>query len=206
MKQPLRIGLTGGIGSGKSTVAKIFEVLNIPVFYADAAAKELMNSDAFLRQQLMNAFGEDTYINNALNRAHLASVVFKDAYQLERLNAIVHPATIAAAERWFAQQSLPYVIKEAALLFESGSAAGLDYIIGVSAPQHVRIQRAAKRDDISPEQVQQRIDKQIDESIKMKLCDFVIANDEQQTLLPQVLKLHKKLISLSINYQPLTTT
>ena len=196
MKQPLRVGLTGGIGSGKSTVARIFEVLGIPVFYADTVAKEMMNSDAMLRQQLISTFGEETYINNVLNRSHLASVVFNDAYQLERLNAIVHPATIAAAERWFAQQSTPYVIKEAALLFESGSAAGLDYIIGVSAPQHVRIRRTMKRDNISREQMISRIDKQIDDSIKMKLCDFVIANDEQQMLLPQVLEVHEKLVKM----------
>ncbi len=202
MKQPLRVGLTGGIGSGKSTVARIFEVLNIPVFYADAAAKEIMNSDVVLRRQLTDAFGEQTYLNNRLNREHLASVVFNNTAQLERLNAIVHPATIAAADRWFMQQTTPYVIKEAALLFESGSAAGLDYIIGVSAPQQVRIQRTMKRDNISKEQVISRIDKQVDESIKMKLCDFVIANDEQQMLLPQVLALHEKLVSLSVNYQP----
>ena len=200
MKQPLRVGLTGGIGSGKSTVARIFEVLNIPVFYADAVAKEIMNSDVVLRQQLTDAFGEQTYLNNRLNREHLASVVFNNRAQLERLNAIVHPATIAAADRWFIQQTTPYVIKEAALLFESGSAAGLDYIIGVSAPQQVRIQRTMKRDNISKEQVISRIDKQVDESIKMKLCDFVIANDEQQMLLPQVLALHEKLISLSASY------
>jgi dephospho-CoA kinase len=201
MKQPLRVGLTGGIGSGKSTVAKIFEVLNIPVFYADAAAKEVMNSDAVLRQQLLDAFGENTYIDNVLNRAHLASIVFNNTEQLEKLNAFVHPATIAAADKWFAQQTTPYVIKEAALLFESGSVAGLDYIIGVSAPQHVRIQRTMHRDGISREQVLQRIDKQVDESIKMKLCDFVVVNDEQQMLLPQVLELHRKLLSLTTKAQ-----
>lgn len=196
MKQSLRIGLTGGIGSGKSTVAKVFEILSIPVFYADAVAKEIMNSDAGLRQQLTDAFGEQIYLNDVLNRACLASIVFNDAYQLERLNAIVHPATIAAAERWFAQQATPYVIKEAALLFESGSAGGLDYIIGVSAPQAVRIQRTMKRDGISREQVIKRIDKQIDDPIKMKLCDFVVVNNEQQMLLPQVLELNRMLSGL----------
>lgn len=196
MKRPLRIGLTGGIGSGKSTVARMFEILNIPVFYADAVAKEVMNSDAVLQQQLKEAFGENTYIDNILNRPHLASIVFNNAEQLERLNALVHPATIAAAERWFVQQSTPYVIKEAALLFETGSVAELDYVIGVSSPQHMRILRTMQRDNISREQVIARMDKQVDESIKMKLCDFVVMNDEQQMLLPQVLKLHEELLAI----------
>lgn len=199
MKSSLKIGLTGGIGSGKSTVAKVFEVLGVPVFYADVAAKEMMNSNAVLRQQLMAAFGDETYANNKLNNAYLASIVFNDEAQLERLNSIVHPATIAEAERWFAEENTPYVIKEAALLFESGSASGLDYIIGVSAPQQVRIQRVMKRDKITKEQVLQRINKQMDEAEKMKLCDFVLINDEQQMLLPQVIQLHQQLLTLSTN-------
>ncbi len=199
MKQPLKVGLTGGIGSGKSTVAKVFEVLSVPVFYADAATKEMMNSDLILRQHLVAAFGEQTYINNVLNREYLASVVFNDSEQLGKLNAITHPAAIAAAERWFAQQTTPYVVKEAALLFESGSSSGLDYIIGVSAPLPVRILRTIKRDAATREQVLKRMDKQIEESIKMKLCDFVLINDEQQMLLPQVLKLHEALLNLSTN-------
>ena len=197
MKSPLRIGLTGGIGSGKSTVAKVFQVLEVPIFYADDAAKELMNNDAALRLQLIDAFGEQTYVDGALNRVYLSSIVFKDSHQLERLNAMVHPATIAAAERWFAKQTARYVIKEAALLFESGSSAELDFIIGVTAPQSLRIQRTMKRDNITREQVLQRMDKQIDETIKMKLCDFVLMNDEQQMLLPQVIKLHEDLLNIN---------
>ncbi len=197
IKSSLKIGLTGGIGSGKSTVAKVFEVLGVPVFYADEAAKEMMNNNLVLRQHLVDAFGEETYMNNVVNRTYLSSVVFNNATQLERLNAIVHPATIAEAERWFAQQTAAYVIKEAALLFESGSAAGLDYIVGVSAPQPVRIQRVMKRDNVTREQVLQRINKQINEAIKMKLCNFVLMNDGQQLLLPQVIELHKQLLNLS---------
>ena len=192
--QPVRIGLTGGIGSGKSTVAQIFEVLGIPVFYADAAAKQLMNTNEQLRAQLIKLFGEKTYENGVLNRLHLAEKVFTDAFALEQLNAVVHPITIAAAEQWFAAQTAPYVIKEAALLFEAGTAAGLDIIIGVYAPQHLRIHRAMKRDNATREQVLHRINRQIDEDIKMKLCDMVFINDEQQLLLPQVVQLHQQLL------------
>ncbi len=197
MQTPLRIGLTGGIGSGKSTVAKVFEVLGVPVFYADVVAKEMMNNNVPLRQELIAAFGEKTYANNKLNNAYLSSIVFNDATQLERLNSIVHPITIAEAGRWFAQQTTPYTIKEAALLFEAGTAKELDYIIGVSAPQEVRIQRVMKRDGITEEAVLQRMSKQIDEAEKMSLCDFVLVNDEQHMLLPQIIKLHQNLLALT---------
>jgi dephospho-CoA kinase len=194
VNRPMRIGLTGGIGSGKSTVAQIFEVLGIPVFYADIAAKQLMNKDEQLRAKLIHLFGEQTYENNLLNTRHLAAKVFTDSFALEQLNAVVHPATITAAETWFAAQSTPYVIKEAALLFEAGTAAGLDMIIGVYAPQHLRIHRAMKRDGVTREQVLHRINRQIDEEIKMKLCDVVFINDEQQLLVPQVVSFHNKLL------------
>jgi len=193
----MRIGLTGGIGSGKSTVAKIFEVLGIPVFYADTAAKQLMNKDEQLRARLIQLFGEATYENNVLNTKHLADKVFTNPFALEQLNAVVHPATIAAAAQWFAAQRTPYVIKEAALLFEAGTAGGLDMVIGVYAPQHLRIHRSMKRDGLSREQVLHRINRQIDEEIKMKLCDVVFVNDEQQLLVPQVIAFHKKLLEKS---------
>ncbi|TKK66740.1 dephospho-CoA kinase [Ilyomonas limi] len=192
--KPVRIGLTGGIGSGKSTVAQIFAVLGIPVFNADAIAKQLMSNDEQLRARLIELFGEKTYENKLLNTKHLAEKVFTDSFALEQLNAVVHPATIAAAEQWFAVQAAPYVIKEAALLFEAGTAAGLDAVIGVYAPQHLRIHRAIKRDGTTREQVLHRINRQIDEEIKMKLCDVVFINDEQQLLVPQVVHFHKQLL------------
>ncbi len=197
MQSPLRIGLTGGIGSGKSTVAKVFEVLGVPVFYADIVAKEMMNTNAALRRKLIEAFGEEVYANGAINRSYLSSIVFNDATQLERLNAIVHPVAIAEAEHWFSQQTTPYVMKEAALLFEARTAKELDYIIGVSAPQQLRIQRVMKRDSITKEEVLQRMSKQMDEAEKIKLCDFVLINDEQQMLLPQIIKLHEHLLNLA---------
>lgn len=188
----LRIGLTGGIGSGKSTVAGIFSVLGIPVFDADSASKKIMETDSGLRSAIMDAFGEAAYLHGHLNRKYLASVVFKDNHQLERLNALVHPYAIAAAETWSQQQDSPYVVKEAALFFEAGSTAGIDYMVGVYAPKHIRIKRTMHRDGISREAVLSRMQKQIQEEIKMRLCDFVITNDDQQMVIPQVLKLHAK--------------
>jgi dephospho-CoA kinase len=193
---PLRVGITGGIGSGKSTVSRIFEVLGIPVYYADAAARRLMNGDASLREAIVQEFGSEAYQGYELNRAFIANVVFNNPEKLARLNAITHPATIRDAEIWMQQQKARYVLKEAALIFESGSAAGLDYVIGVFAPEALRIQRVMQRDGISREQVKQRMDRQIEETVKMKLCDFVIRNDEQEMLIPQVLKLHEYLDSL----------
>lgn len=189
----LRIGLTGGIGSGKSTVAKIFEVLGIPVYYADDAARRLMNEDEALKKKLREHFGNETYTNGSLNRPYLSSIVFNDPVKLELLNSIVHPATIEDATNWMKQQNAPYTIKEAALIFESGSQQGLDKVIGVYTPAPLRILRAMKRDNISREDVLARMNKQIDEEIKMRLCDYVIKNDEQEMLIPQVLELHRKL-------------
>ncbi len=190
----LRVGLTGGIGSGKSTVADIFRVLGIPVFDADAATRQLMEADESLIASITKEFGEEAYSNKKLNRKYLASIVFNDVYRLEKLNAITHPAVINAAQVWMQQQKTAYVIKEAALMFESASAAGVDLVVGVFAPQHIRIKRVMDRDAVSRQDVLARIDKQIDEGIKMKLCDHILVNDEQQLLIPQVLHLHEKFI------------
>jgi len=197
----LKIGITGGIGSGKSIVSNIFKVLGIAVFDADFAAKQIMNENKIVQQHLIDAFGESVFLNNELNKKYLANIVFNDAYQLEKLNAIVHPATIEAGNQWVKQQKSIYILKEAALLFESGSAADLDYIIGVYAPKIVRIKRVMQRDNANEQAVINRMNKQIDENLKMKLCDFVIINDEQQLLIPQVMALHKifveKVIAIS---------
>lgn len=192
---PLKVGITGGIGSGKSTVAKIFELLNVPVYYADAASKRLYHTDKELMANLKKHFGEDIYTAEQLNRSKLAAIVFNDKAKLERLNSLVHPPTIRDAEEWIKKQTAPYVIKEAALLFESGSVAGLDYVIGVYAPVHIRIKRTMDRDGITRDEVISRMNKQIDEDIKMKLCDFVINNNEQELVIPQVLSLHQKFLN-----------
>ena len=193
----LRIGLTGGIGSGKSTIARMFEVLGVPVYYADKASKKLYNTDKELMAALKQHFGEDIYIDGEINKTRLAEIVFNDEKKLALLNSLVHPPTIRDAEKWMSKQNSPYVVKEAALLFESGSVASLDYVIGVKAPVALRIKRVMDRDGVTREEVMRRINRQIDEEIKMKLCDFIIQNNEQQLVIPQVLSLHQKLASLS---------
>lgn len=192
----LRVGITGGIGSGKSTIAQIFEVLGIPVSYADREAKRIMNEDTDLRQQIINQFGPAAYQNDLLNRSWMASQVFSDPIKLETLNSLVHPAVIRNGEQWMRSLAgnAPYAIREAALIFETTSAGHLDFVIGVHAPLSLRIQRTMDRDGLSREDVLQRMRNQIDEEIKMSLCDAVIRNDGQQAVLPQVLALHQQLL------------
>jgi len=193
----LRIGLTGGIGSGKSTVARIFEVLGIPVYDADSASKKLMIENNELKNQIKNSFGKGAYTDGELNRRYLAEQVFSDSQKMALLNSLVHPATIKDAEQWMKKQKAPYLIKEAALIFESGSQKQLNYVIGVKSPLALRLQRTIQRDNVNTEQVKARIEMQMDEAIKMSLCDYVIINDEQQMILPQVLELHEKFLKMS---------
>jgi dephospho-CoA kinase len=193
----LRIGLTGGIGSGKSTVAQIFEVLGIPVFYADTETRKMMNEDEELKQLIIKNFGNDSYKDGSLNRSYISSIVFNNSEKLELLNSLTHPAIKQNGEKWMQEQTTAYAIHEAALIFEAGVSERLDYVIGVTAPQALRIKRVMDRDNVTREEVLKRISRQIEEDIKMKLCDFVIINDEQQLLLPQVLKLHEELIKLN---------
>ncbi|MEN9513348.1 MAG: hypothetical protein RJB16_1108 [Bacteroidota bacterium] len=187
------IGLTGGIGSGKSTVAKIFAQLGIPVLDADATAKAIMNEDRSVKTKLIELFGEDAYKENQLNRPYIAQIVFEDAFKLQQLNAIIHPITIQYAKEWASKQSAPYVIKEAALFFESGSSEGVEKIIGVTAPKHIRIQRVMQRDQITREDVIKRMEHQLEDSLKMKLCDWVIQNDDMHLLIPQILAIHQEI-------------
>jgi len=190
------IGLTGGIGAGKTTVADVFKTLGIPVFNADEVAKGLMQTSPVIKEQLINTFGKQVYAaNGILDKTYLAGIVFKDKYQLELLNAIVHPVTIQAAKDWAAKQSSPYVIKEAALIFESAAADGLTAVIGVSAPLNLRIQRVMQRDACSKIEVEQRMRHQISDSITLKLCDWVIQNNDQDLVLPQVLKVHEAILA-----------
>ena len=191
----LKVGLTGGIGSGKSTVARIFEVLGIPVYYADEAAKKLMNEEGELKEQILLLLGPDAYAGGTLDRKYVAGLVFHDPAKLEKLNALVHPATINDANWWFKQQSSTYAIKEAALIFESGAHDLLDYVIGVYTPGPLRIERVMQRDRLSHEEIISRMKNQLDEDTKMELCNFVITNDEKHLVIPQVIAIHENLMA-----------
>lgn len=192
------IGITGGIGSGKTTVAKIFSLLGIPVYSADDAAKEIMVKDPLLVAQIREHFGDAAYFDDgSLNRKHISNIVFADKAQLEVLNSLVHPATIRDSEAWARRQASPYVLKEAALMYETESFHHVDKVIVVSAPQALRIQRVMKRDGVDRNAVLARMHKQLDEAIKLKLADYVIYNDEQQMVIPQVLSLHHQLLTFS---------
>ncbi len=196
---PLKIGLTGGMGSGKTTVAKIFELLNVPVYYADEASKRLYHTNAELKAAIKKEFGDDVYENEVLNKSKLAEIVFASEEKLKLLNALAHPPTIHDAAEWMQKQTAPYIIKEAALLFESGSNKNLDYVIGVYAPEALRIKRVMERDGTTEEQVRHRMNRQMNEEEKMKRCDFIITNDEKELLLPQVLNLNKILSQKQLN-------
>lgn len=194
----LKIGITGGIGAGKSTVAGIFKVLGVPVFDADTTAKKILNSDLVLREQIIAAFGSEPYKNGLLDRKYLATLVFNNPDQLAKLNALVHPATINAANVWakhWEEQGSPYIVKEAALLFEAGTNVGLDFIIGVTAPEDLRITRVMARDHVSREEVVKRMRHQLDDTKKMERCHIVFDNNEKVLLIPQVLALHQQFIS-----------
>jgi dephospho-CoA kinase len=194
----LKIGITGGIGAGKSTVAGIFKVLGVPVFDADATAKNILNTDSVLREQIAATFGSETYKNGLLDKKYLATLVFNNPDQLAKLNALVHPATIEAANIWAKhceEHGSPYILKEAALLFEAGTNVGLDFIIGVTAPVEMRIARVMERDHVTREEVLKRMQHQLDDTEKMKRCNFVIDNNEVSLVIPQVLALHARFIS-----------
>jgi dephospho-CoA kinase len=198
----LKVGITGGIGSGKTTVCRIFEVLGIPVFYADSAAKEVMGSDSLLRAQLIEAFGANSYSENGeLNRKHISSIVFSDEQQLARLNAIVHPAVFRAFDTWANQQTqAAYLIKEAALLFESDSYKMCHETVLIKSPEAMKIRRIVARDQSTEDQVRLRMSKQYSDEQKEKLAGHILLNDEQRLLVPQVISLHHYFLSISHDY------
>lgn len=188
-----RIGLTGNIGSGKTTVASCFEILGIAVFNADKQAKLLMNKDVYLKQSLIAEFGKEVYLDNELNRKYLSKLAFNDDLVLKRLNALVHPVVQEAFEKWSIQQSGAYVIKEAAILFESNTYQSLDAIICISCPEEIRLKRILKRDDLSEKDVRQRMSHQWAEEKKISLSDYVITNDNSSLVTPQILRVHSAL-------------
>lgn len=192
----MKIGITGGIGSGKSMVSKAFATLQIPVYDADSNAKRLMITHPKLMAQIQDLFGTEAYFPDGnLNRTHIASLAFSNANLLTQLNQIVHPAVYQDFEDWYLRQNAPYVIKEAALLLESNSYQQCDEIILVTADTQTRIERVIKRDQITENQVKERIAKQMPEEEKKKMVHHVIENLNHSEILPQILKLHHYFLS-----------
>ncbi len=187
-----KIGLTGGIGSGKSTVARIFESMGVPVFYADAVGRAVLNLPE-VQVDLMRLFGSDVLQENLIQRGYIAKRVFGDEKLLAELNSIVHPRVAQAFDQWLAEQNAPYVLKEAAIIFETGSDSSLDDVILVCASKELRIDRVKKRDAISREQVEARMRNQWPEDRKRSLASYEIVNDGVMPLIPQLVKLHESL-------------
>lgn len=185
----LSIGITGGIGSGKTTVCRILEHLGYPVFYADNVGREISNTDPELRAKIKAIFGSEAYQGEELNRPYIAQRIFSDATLKEKMNAIVHPAVYRAFEAWKAGQNSPLIFNESALLFETGSYKRFDAVILVSADEEERIQRVLKRDHSQREQVLARIKQQLPDSEKMNLATYTIHNNDSDLVLPQLLKI-----------------
>jgi dephospho-CoA kinase len=194
----LKIGLTGGIGSGKTLVSSIFRELNVSVYNADTEAKRLMETDQALIRHINSLLGPKSYQRGKLNRKYISEEVFSDKFKLESLNSIVHPAVRHDFEKWLlGRADEPYVIKEAAILFESGGAETVDYTIFVKADVRTRIDRVVERDHVSAEQVLKRMDHQMDDQEKEKLADFLINNEIGSMILPQIVDLHNKFLKLN---------
>lgn len=192
----IKVGLTGGIGSGKSIVSQMFKILNIPVYNSDIRAKALYTESEDVRQAVIELFGEEAYqTDGKLNRNFIGQRVFSNSEILQKLNSIIHPAVAEDFERWISNQKSPYIIKEAAILFESGANRSMDKIIGVSAPLELRISRVISRDGSTRDQVLARIQKQMPQDELIERCDYHITNDGQKLLIPQILQIHAHLIN-----------
>lgn len=192
----LEIGITGGIGSGKTTVCKIFMQLGIEVYFADDRAKWLMNNHEDLKKEIISIFGIEAYLNGELNRGHISNIAFNNSEKLILLNQAVHPRVFEDYKSWSTEmknQGHPYILKEAALLFESGSYKELDFIICVIADEETRIKRVMERDNLKREEVIQRLNKQMKQEEKVKLSRFIIDNNGNQSLIEQVIKIDREI-------------
>ena len=191
------IGLTGGIGSGKTTVANFFKKLGVPVYIADVEAKKIMNTSASIKKALISWFGEKSYLNNELNRKFISSKVFKDKELLQKLNNIVHPEVDKHFKVWVANQDQSYVIYEAAIIFENNAQSKFDYTILVTAPEDIKVKRVLNRDESTEQEVSDRMKNQWDDSKKEKLANFIIENIDLEDTKSQIYLLHTKLLSLA---------
>lgn len=187
------VGITGGIGSGKSTVSSIIKVLGFPVYNSDARSHELVNTDPQIILKIKESFGEEVYEDGILNRKALAAIVFKDRSKLEELNGIIHPAVADDFIAWKHTQKSKLTFKEAAILFESGAYRMVDKVILVTAPEQIRIERVVRRDGVDETMVKERIANQWSDEEKEKLTDYIISADDKQLVIPQVLNILEKL-------------
>lgn len=193
-KLPLCVGLTGGIGSGKTTAANIFGKFGVPVYIADEEAKKLIDTDHHIREKIIRHFGKESYNQFGLQRQFIAEIVFSDREKLSLLNSITHPAVKKHFESWWANQSAPYIIKEAAILFESGSYTGCDLIINITAPKELRLQRVVERSGMSIQEVENRLAHQWTDQRRMFLSDYNILNDGRHSLIKQIAHIHEDII------------
>lgn len=191
----LKVGITGGIGSGKTYVCAIFEQMGIPVYYADSRAKQLLYRDPKLKSEVKSLLGTGAYHSNGRpNRGYIGSKIFADKALLQQMNELVHPAVAEDSQRWHSQQQAPYTLKEAALLVENGSYKTLDKLIVVTAPEDIRIARVVKRDKTTTKAVRSRIKNQLPDAAKVAVADYIIVNDGSKSVLKQVAEIHRQLI------------
>ncbi len=189
----LKIGVTGGIGSGKTLVCKVFSVLGIPVFNADQEAKNVINSDKEVIYEIKQLFGKDIYADQQIDARKLAGIIFNNKEAIQQVNSLVHPKVRELFKSWCNQyEYMPYVIQEAAILFETDAYKQLDFTINVHASEETRINRVMMRDQVSKEKVLERMNNQIKDDVRLKLADFTIYNENESMILPQILEIHKK--------------
>jgi dephospho-CoA kinase len=194
--QSLKLGVTGGIGSGKTTVCKVFAVLGIPVFSADTEAKRIQDSDRDLQIKINSLAGKDLFASGKLDRTGMAKLIFRDSDLLAKVNSIVHPAVFEYFREWLKKQDSPYAVMEAAILFESGAYRMMDRIVTVVTPMEERIERLVKGNKLTREQVTERIKNQIDDESRIKQSDYVIFNSENDTIIPAILGIHMEMLKL----------
>jgi len=192
----IKLGVTGGIGSGKTSVCRVFDALGVPVFSADREAREIMENDIAIISGINSIAGKDLYTNGSLNRMELAAIIFNDNVLLKKVNSLVHPVVFDHFGRWVLEQTAPYVIMEAAILFESGASKIVDKVATVVAPVEQKVERIIRRNELSREQVLERMRNQMDDEARIKLSDYVIHNSENDMIIPAILNIHNDILTI----------
>jgi dephospho-CoA kinase len=198
-KERFKLGVTGGIGSGKTSVCRVFQILHVPVFSADNAAQEIMDSDTRIKEGINTIAGKDLYKEGSLDRLSLAGIIFKDNSLLYKVNTLVHPVVFEHFGKWVMEQTSPYVIMEAAILFESGASEIVDRIATIIAPEEERIQRVILRNRLTREQIIDRMRNQMDDETRMKKSDYIINNSENEMIIPAILNIHSDILNFINN-------